>query len=145
MRRLFVIALALMFTASCEADGQCGAHPFFTTQKEDGTRVGLIATDADLARDPAWTPGSGEPPISPGRAYDLAVAWARANWKRYDSFGLETINLQTVGCDSSHKKWLYVVSLAPVMDGNRLFGGSYDLGVLMDGSIIAPTVVKKDF
>ena len=98
-----------------------------------------------MAREPAWTPGRGEPPISPGRAYDLAQVWARANWKRYDSFGLESINLRAVGCDSSNRKWLYEVSLAPFIEGNRLFGGGYTLGVLMDGSIIAPAPVKKDF
>ena len=145
MMRLVVITTVLMFTASCDAHGECGTHPFYSTKKEDGTTIGLIATDADLARDPAWTPGHGEPPISPGRAYDLALAWAKANWKRYDSFGLERIELQTAGCDSSHKKWLYGVSLEPVIDGNRLFGGNYVLAVLMDGSIIAPTPVKKDF
>jgi hypothetical protein len=145
MTRLFVIATALMFTAGCNAYAQCSAHPFYATQKEDGTRIGLVATDADLARDTAWTPGHGEPPISAGQAYDLARAWARVNWKRYDSFGLESISLQTLGCDSSNKKWVYVVSLAPIIDGNRLFGSTYVVGVLMDGSIIAPRNVKNDF
>ena len=145
MTRLFVIATALMFTASCDAYADCGAHPFSTWQKEDGTQIGLVATDADLARDPAWTPGRGEPPISPGRAYEFAQTWARANWKRYDSFALESVELRALGCDLSKRKWVYVVSLAPVIDGNRLFGGDYSLGVLMDGSIIAPRPVKKDF
>jgi hypothetical protein len=145
MSHVHVIAAALLVAGSCDAYGECASHAFYSTQREDGTRIGLTATDAELARDPAWTPGHGEPPISTGRAYDLALAWARANWKRYDSFGLESIDLQSVGCYSTGDKWLYVVHLAPVIDGNRLFGGAYVLAVLMDGSIIAPTTMKKDF
>ena len=144
MTRLLVVTAALMFTASCNAHDECGAKTLFV-HEGDGTTIGLVASDADLARDPVWAPGHGEPPISPGRAYDLALAWARANWKRYDSFGLEEIILQTAGCDSSRSKWVYVVELTPVIDGNRLFGGSWFLGVLMDGSIIAPKPVKKNF
>ena len=145
MARLLVITAAVMITASDAAFGACGDHAFYSTQKEDGTAIGLVATDKDVARDPSWAPGHTEPPIAAGRAYDLAVAWASANWKRFDSFQLESINLQTVGCDSSGKKWVYVVSLAPVIDGNRLYGGNYVLGVLMDGTLITPTTLKKDF
>jgi hypothetical protein len=145
MMRPFVIAAALMFTASCGAYGRCAPDVFYTSQKEDGTTVGLVATDADMARDPAWTPGHGEPPMSPARAYDLALAWARANWKHYDSFGLRDIDLTSVGCDSSPTKWLYVVSLVPVINGNRLYRGLWFIGVFMDGSIIVQTPVKKDF
>jgi hypothetical protein len=79
MTRQFAIGAALLVTASEAAFGGCGDHAFYSAHKDEGTRVGLIATNADLARDPAWKPGSGEPPLSPARAYDLALAWARAS------------------------------------------------------------------
>jgi hypothetical protein len=143
MTRLLAVATAVLFTSAVY--GECGDHAFYSTRKDDGTGIGLVATDKDLTHDPVWAPGHAEPPIGPGRAYDLAVAWAGSNWKRFDSFGLESINLQTVGCDPSNRKWVYVVSLAPVIDGNRLFGGNYMVGVLMDGTVIAPTALKKEF
>lgn len=44
---------------------------------------------------------------------------------------------------SSGNKWLHIVSLAPVIDGNRLYGGGYFVGVLMDGTVIPPTKIGK--
>ncbi len=143
MRGRDFMTLAALIVLSCEARATCPDHSFYSVEKDDGTRVGLVSTAKDMARDPAWTPGLSEPPLAPGRAYALALSWARSNWKHFDAFGLETIALEAFGCD--YQKWIYVVSLAPLVDGDRLHGAGYFLGVLMDGTIVAPTPLKKDF
>ena len=145
MARLILASALVAISAACSAAyPSCGSHPFFSMRKDDGTTIGLVASEEDVAKGPAWTPGHSEPPLSPGKAIQLATAWAQSNWKRFDSFRVHTITLQGFGCDTQHEKWLYVVDMAPVVDGNAMFGGAYFVGVLMDGSIL-PAKPVKDF
>ena len=143
MKQVSLALLALTVCGSALAD--CGGYPVITTTKEDGTRVGVIVTDAQFKKSPAWSPGKGEPPLSISRVVEIAQKWAASQFKRYDSVQIQGINLSEYGCPSTTKHWYYVVHFAPVIDGNRVFSGGQFAVILMDGTIVGPTVVKDAF
>jgi len=150
MARLVVIGFALALALTSKAEASCNADAFFKVGKHNGTALGLVVSDKDLAKAPPWTPGHGEPPLPAGRALEAASRWASANWKGFDSLHVESISLRPVGCVTTNDRWAYVIfffmpSPAKLTAGTVVYDDTYFVGVLMDGSVVAPTPVKRDF
>lgn len=131
---------ALLGCAS--ASWACGNSPVITTTKSDGTRVGLVITQDQVARSPIWSPASGEPPLSVSQAYRKAMDWAANAYARYDSVSAREISLSQFFCTAGKGRWYYRLELAPVFDGNPVWGGGHWAAVLMDGTVIGPTEIQ---
>ncbi len=117
---------------------KCGDHPFMSSTKSDGTKVGLFATVEMLRKTPKWNPEAGEPPISISHAVSEVKRWAKSFYSRFDDIEVDRISLSENVCWEVKGRWLYVISLTPIVDGNKLHGSSYMAAVLMDGTIIEP-------
>ena len=133
-----LLALALLPTITSAAPPSCASHSFYSTQTDDGKEIGLYVTDAQVSRLTRWDPTKGEPPLAVGAAIARALAWARSNWKEFDGFDVESIQLTPVGCAFRESKWVYVVSFRPRMKGYPLMAPGYFVGVLTDGTVLAP-------
>ena len=142
MRYIALIVLSLCYGL---AQANCGDRPVMTTQKEDGTTVGLVVTEEQQHKTPKWKIGSGEPPLALSKAIGAALSWAKKNYKRYDDVQVHSISLSSIGCSQARDKWYYLVHFSPIIDGNALFGSGYFAAVLMDGTVVGPTPVKRDF
>lgn len=140
------IAVLFIISIACgAANAGCGDRPVLTVQKEDGTTVGVVITTEQQDKTQKWVPGSGDPPLSLSKAIEVALSWAKTNYKRYDGVQLQSINLNSLGCSQTRDKWYYIVHFSPVIDGSALYGSGYFAAVLMDGTVIGPTPVKRDF
>jgi hypothetical protein len=140
----YALAIAL-FSASGLATAQCGSHAVMSTTREDGTKIGIVISDAQLAHAPAWSPDKGEPPLSIAQVAKLSLTWAKDNYKRFDSVQIHSIDLSEVGCTPGKHQWYYRVEFVPIIDGSRVYSGGHFVGVLMDGTVIGPTQLKNDF
>ena len=139
------IAVAVIFV-SVDAQGASGCLglPVVVTKLDDGTNVGIVVTEAQFAKAPAWAPGRGEPSVSIAKVADLADKWAKKHFKDLDSARIDSINLTAFGCNDEPRHLHYKVDFVPVKNGKPSFGGHF-IVVLLDGTIIGPTKVKNAF
>ena len=91
---------------------------------------------AQIQQTNAWTPESGEPPLSFTKAYSLAKSWAKEHYSRYDDARIKEIALKQYGCSTVKDRWYYEISITPMIDGNELWGGGNWAAILMDGTVI---------
>jgi hypothetical protein len=145
MRIVTMFLLAAAFTGAHAARPDCGDHPVMTTTKADGTTIGVVIKDEQLKKSPTWNIESGEPPLSISKAVTAAKAWGKRTYTRYDDVRIQSISLSAIGCTSVKDKWYYMVHFSPIIDGNAVFGGGYFAAVLMDGTVVGPIPVKRDF
>ncbi|MGQ9427114.1 hypothetical protein ACXYTJ_15430 [Gilvimarinus sp. F26214L] len=134
------ISLVLVCLAAiADAAFACGSdRPVLSTEKEDGTKIGLFISMNQIENTPEWNPQGGEPPLSLSTAYRLVKDWGNQEYARYDSVEVEGLRLTQYGCSRVSDRWYYVIELAPVIDGNRLWGSGNWAAVLMDGTVIGP-------
>lgn len=143
---IFVAFLLGVISVAAKAGGpSCGDHPVMTTVKEDGTAIGIVITDEQRSRSPTWNIESGEPPLSISKAVAVAKAWGKKTYTRYDDVRIHGVSLSSIGCYSAKDKWYYLVNFSPIIDGNAIYGSGYFAAVLMDGTVIGPVPVKRDF
>jgi hypothetical protein len=138
---LAVIVLCTSHWAAAQ-NPNCGKFPVMTSKLLDGTSVGVFISEAQFKKAPKWS-GSGEPPLSIGRAIEIAEKWGKAKYANYDSARIRGINLSEYGCPGQPSYWYYSIHFAPVKDGRSSYGGHYVV-LLLDGTLIEPTKVKDD-
>jgi hypothetical protein len=138
--KLFAIVLLSLTAANAAAQTECGKHSVMSTEDDKGRRIELVLDSAKVAKTPRWTPGDGDPPLSLARAVTAALAWAKERYKRYDSVTIREIALVEYSCSSVTGRWYYRVDFMPMMEGSRLLGSGNFAAVLMDATVIAPTV-----
>jgi hypothetical protein len=119
-------------------DYSCESRPMLTSTKEDGSKVGLFISSAQILNTPEWKPGSGEPPLALSKAVQLAQEWAKSEYKRYDGVQVRSIGLSEYGCPGYKGHWYYTVYFTPVIEGNVLYGSSNFAAVLMNGDVVGP-------
>jgi hypothetical protein len=141
---IFAIALFLWPQPFAQAS-DCGKRPVMTTTRQDGTKVGVLISDAQFAKAPSWSIGDGEPPLPISKAVEIGRKWAAVEYKRYDSVRIQSISLSQSSCMSDSRKWYYMLHFVPVMDGNPVYGGGNFAAVLLDGTIVGPTQLKDGF
>ena len=145
MRAIVLVLVAVASLGAHAQSRECGNHPVLTTTKEDGRTIGIIISDEQRRKAPNWNIDSGEPPLSISKAVVAAKAWAKKTYTRYDDVQIQSISLSSFGCSSMKDKWYYTVSFTPIIDGNAVFSGGYFAAVLMDGTVVGPVPVKRDF
>jgi len=136
--RLAFMTLALSAAVYAHTAAACGDSPIFTMTKEDGTKIGLVISESDLAGVQQWTPGKGEPPLSVSKAIDIALKWGKTEYTRFDELRIQGIDINSSSCGRGQGTWYYLISFTPVIDGNALFGSGYFVAVLMNGKVVAP-------
>ncbi len=130
-----VLASIVLYSGVTVACGG-GEYPVMSTQKDDGTKIGLFVSQAQIERTQSWTPAQGEPPLGLAPAYQVVKQWWRAQNTRYDDVNVREITLRKYGCSLVADRWYYVIDLNPVIDGNELWGSGNWVAVLMDGTVI---------
>ena len=144
--RLLLIAAFLAITSNAYAGSpHCSSMPLIHTTKDDGTTVGIVPTEEQRQKAPRWTIESGEPPLPLSKAISNALAWAKKQYTRFDDVRIQSIALNPYGCPGNRDEWFYVIHFSPIIEGHALFGGGHFAGVLMDGTVIGPTPVKRPF
>src|SRR5437879_539973 len=94
MRAICASAVALAIVASSSADASgCGGRPVVTTKLDDGTTIGVVITEAQFRKAPAWAPNQGEPPLPISKVVATAENWAKNRYKEYDSARIKAIDL----------------------------------------------------
>ena len=141
MKKLAILTLVIFQVWSAMALA-CGDSPVLSTRKDDGTEIGLFLPESKMQSTSKWTPELGEPPLSPSEAYRIAIDWARLKYTRYDDVRVREISLTRYRCSNIDDRWYYLMDLEPVIDGNSVWGPGNWVAVLMDGTVVAPTVVK---
>ncbi len=139
MSRCFALSVLLLtaFPAiACPSD-----TTVMTTTRDDGKTIRLMIAESQFAQAPKWKLGEGEPPVSISQVREAALAWAESEYSRYDSVEISSISLrESGGCSSNPRHWFYVVDFRPVIEGNRIWGSGNWAAVLLDGTVIGPTV-----
>lgn len=139
MRSLSILLVSLGLTFVSGSVFACGSgYPVLSTEKDDGTKIGLFISSEQVEATVSWDPGKSEPPLSVSDAYRLAREWGKKEYVRYDSIEVRELKLTKYRCSSVSNRWYYVIDFAPVIDGNELWGSGNWLAVLMDGTIIGP-------
>lgn len=139
------IAISLLVGAVC-APASINAYEFnenvvIQTTKRDGTEIGLIIKPDAIRQTPQWNPADGSPPLSIAQAYRIALDWAQREYARYDSVSVGQISLVKWQHWRASNRWYYRFDLVPMMEGNSLHGSGNWAAVLMDGTVIGPTVL----
>lgn len=115
-----------------------GEYPVMSTHKEDGTKIGLFISQAQMEQTQTWSPENSEPPLNVSAAYQMAMNWGRQQYTRYDGVKVREISIKKYGCSLVSNRWYYVVDITPVIDGNEVWSGGTWAAVLMDGTVIGP-------
>jgi hypothetical protein len=142
---LLPFLLAAVTTSALAGGPDCGDHPVMTAMKDDGTAIGIVISEEQRKRSPTWNIESGEPPLSISKAVAAAKAWGKKTYTRYDDVRIHSVSLSPIGCFSVKDKWYYLVNFSPIIDGNSVYGSGYFAAVLMDGTVVGPVPVKRDF
>ena len=143
--RLHSTSLGLLAALSLNAElaHACGGFPVMSTELFDGRKVELVIDWHLLLRADAWAPGRGDPPLSVASATEIAMAWAKDRYVRFDDVSVREISLLSLGCQKEERRWYYVFDLAPMMDGREMLSSGDWVAVLMDGTVIETRTSEK--
>ncbi len=98
-----------------------------------------------LARTPVWKEDSEFPPLSPRKAQDLAQAMLRKiagerHWAQPDIY-LKPFDVTSDDGDHREVRWLYVFHFGLLSNTDNNQAGSFNIIVLMDGTVMEPRAV----
>jgi hypothetical protein len=92
---------------------------------------------------PRWDPTKGEPPLSQGRAIQLATEELKRRMPSIERMQLTRINLNRVWDGPYSNLWYYSVDFQSVGGGSAGPFGSSIIIVLLDGSIVTATPTRR--
>ena len=142
MKKLHKIFTLLGLMASVEVLA-CGDYPVISSRKADGSEIGLYI-DNDLVRNtPKWVLGQGEPPLSVAEVSSVAIDWANSRWPKFDQVNVDEITVTGYDCFQDIGYSYYRIKFTPIFDGNKIYGSTYMVAILMDGTIIEPRKVER--
>jgi len=142
-----VVALStLLFMASAFCAGKAvacgeanGKVKVYSSTADDMTHA-LILDAAAVEHTPTWVPGDREPPLSAEKAAASVTAWAKQRYPSADNIRVRSIDLESFQCTFNH--WYYRVELSLVANGKSMTGIANFAGVMMDGTLVEPTLSK---
>lgn len=117
----------------------CGKMPVMSATDPDGGRVELILDSDLIEKTSQWIPERGEPPLSVGKAANIAQKWNEKNYKGADSIEMRDISLRSLGCSSMSNRWYYLIEFLPKVNGAPRFEPGNWVAVLLNGEVIGPT------
>ena len=135
------ISLILLWLCNASvAFAGCGELPLASTHRDDGSIISVIVPEAQQLASPRWSPEDGEPPLALSQAITLGLTWARGHYTRFDEVEIDSVSLSRIGCSDLRDRWYYLVHFSLKIEGQRLFGSGNFAAVLMDGTVVPPTV-----
>ena len=138
------VAVAIVLV-STPLYAQPETHPLRYMRVHNGGELQFDITRTQIEKVPAWTPQDGTaPPLQIDAAVDLGLASVRARHPDFSTFELGLIEISRI--HTPHplpNRWAYFVRFTPVVDGNRVMGGTYVAAVLMDGTILEPVTIPQ--
>jgi hypothetical protein len=144
-----VIALSmLLFVASAFCAGKAvacgeanGKMRVYSSTDNNGITYELILDAAALEHSPTWVPGDKEPPLSAAKVVTLVTAWAKQRYPSANEIRVRSIDLESFQCTFNHH-WYYRVELMLIANGKSMTGIANFAGMMMDGTIVEPTLSK---
>lgn len=116
--------------------------PISMTTDAEGRNF-LLAADAHAVEaTPKWD-GTGEPPLSTGKALALAIDWLKENEPEFAEFHAERITLQRVWHDGLEDRWIVAVTVRAIGSLGRVkVSHQFEVAVLMDETVVGPQEVE---
>jgi len=136
----------VLFALLALAAATWGDEPVFrysATSQADEKQFSSRITDEALAKAPVWSPDVGAPPLTAGRAQQIAFKQLSQSVTDPKQWDLHEIGLVDTG---DHFHWIYVVHYVRHYPAEMaVFGAEFfDIVVLMDGTVIKPEVLHVE-
>ena len=142
--RFVTITFILLITVSmCVAtDDFLGSR--FSPFKESAYDFRL--TLRALKQAPVWVSDAGSPPLSPAKAYDIALKQAKLLRPEVTTWGTRDIALEHVHANSNsfqEQDWIYLITLQDFSGPIAGVPWSLAIPIYMDGSTINPVITRS--
>lgn len=139
--RSFVVLALLALAAATRADDR--DFRYSAISQADRKQFASRVTDEALAKAPVWSPDASAPPLTPGRAQQIAFKQLSQSVTDPKQWDLHEIGLVDIG---DHFHWIYVVHYTRHYPADMaVFGGEFfDICVLLDGISIKPEVLHVE-
>lgn len=133
--RILVLASLLVFALSALADDRVQVG----SGKTDGNSFAFALSKAEIDSTPRWVSDSDHHAVAPRHAIDIARNQLKGFVADGDKWRLDDVCLFDLG----HDRWIYVVRFGrQYPPTTAVYGGEYlEIPVLMNGSVVKPTVV----
>jgi hypothetical protein len=136
--------LTFYFTSeSAFADICRGDNVIMSGTKSDGEVVSIVLNGDRIKQTPAWDLMSADPPLSISKSVVLALDWVKKIYPESGAVQIESITIRNYGCKDDFDKWYYLISFTKLVDGRRIHEVGNWVVLLMDGSIVAPTITRN--
>jgi hypothetical protein len=121
------------------------------TKDANGQRIQFRYDAQALWDKPQWTPGGEGPQLSLEAATKIAIDAAKRQVPKSNGVSFADIKLLKNACDWPGGRvvtWFWVFSVSPVIDEHPgratepIFKPARDIVILLDGTVVEPTVVK---
>ena len=110
----------------------------------DGTELDVRITREQAEAVPTWDPEDKQVvPIDLSLAIGLARDSIRDRHPGISEFLVAGIEMSRLH-EEYLNRWYYIIRFRPVLEGRPLQGGLYAAFILMDGTVVEPTVAKSD-
>lgn len=135
-RLAFLTTVCASIPACAQSPGGCGDPIVYSSTSQDGLRYEMSITQPALRDAPSWQPGQGEPPISIGKAANIASTWADKNRGHFGELRINELTLEDASCMYGDGHWYYRVEFFPMVGGKSVYTSRYFIAILMDGRVI---------
>jgi hypothetical protein len=149
MRPLIILSFACI--ASLAFGDQTYRVVLYETKDAQGRRVEYCSDTATLWKQPGWTPGGKEPPVSLEAATKIAMDAGLHQVPKANGISFGDIKLLKNVFDYSGGRvvtWFWVFTVSPVTDEHPdratepIVATARDIVILLDGQVIDPTPMK---
>lgn len=137
--RLALLLFALFLSS---AGWACDREAAYVQEVKDGRKFAIFMTREQVKRSPVWK-DSGMPAMTWMRASDFLIKWAKTKYAGYDEVKLYQIQIEGFPCSDLQQYRFYVFQLYLARKGEEILGGEHFAAVLLDGTVIGPTELKK--
>lgn len=135
-----VLAAILVFSQGCEAQTWPGM-PLGSSHQSGSPYVDWVVSGQILRRQPLWQPESGPPPLPLSEAVSIAKNETQRRFPQIKNLERYTITLDQVHPQQFRGLWYYKIEYLVYPEKfPRPFGSSYTVYLMMDGTVIEPTV-----
>jgi len=138
-QRPVLLPLALFLSGTAWA---CDREPVYVQDVKGGRKFAIFMTKEQVRRSPTWN-DSGMPAMTWMRAADFLIKWAKEKYADYDEVKLYQIQIEGFPCSDLQQHRFYVFQLYLARKGTETLGGEHFAAVLLDGTVVGPTELKK--
>ena len=134
MRRMTTLVLAVLTLCG---NGLCQWDSAVFSSYHSGKRYDFSITAEQLAKTPPWAEGEPNPPLSPGRAKEIARDYLSTLFEDASEWHLSEVALRPVA-----QRWVYLVEFSEPMPQGAFehLSSPFKLVVLMDAVAVPATI-----